>query len=136
MGDQKWPRCSHIDISRVSDPRGLLGFVNLDSMPFVVERLYFHSAVPIATTRGAHGHVKLQQVLVALSGRFTTRVIGQWGEETHVLTPDSPALYLPGGVWRELSFDVPGTVSLVLASERFDPDDYVDLAQLEAMWRG
>ena len=39
-------------------------------IPFAVKRVYYLYDVPGGEARGAHGHRKLQQVIIAASGSF------------------------------------------------------------------
>lgn len=122
-------------VTRHSGSGGVLGVVECSTaLPFDVRRVYFHSNVPVGASRGAHGHLNLQQFLVAIAGEIDVEVIGAAGMDHFSLTDTGPGLYLPKGVWRTLTFATPDAVSLVLASEPYDADDYVSLEQLQAVW--
>lgn len=114
---------------------GTLGVVEFaDLLPFTVKRAYFHTAVPLGATRGQHGHVRLMQFVVALRGEISIKVIGPGGTQRFLLTDSGPGLLLPQRVWRALTFETTDAVSLVLASEPYDPSDYVTLEQLQSIW--
>lgn len=107
-----------------------------DSFPFPVQRVYFHTGVPLGVTRGEHGHMNLLQFVVALRGEIDVKVIHARGTQRFLLTDTGPGLFLPKAVWRALTFESPDAVSLVFASEQYDPSDYVSLEQLQSIWAG
>ncbi|AMR26692.1 hypothetical protein A0257_05935 [Hymenobacter psoromatis] len=95
------------------------------SLPFAVQRAYWITAVPAGRVRGRHAHHTLEQLLVAVHGsiRLTIKVEGQ--ETVHFcLDQPTQALYLPPHCWPEIQFE-PGAVLLCLASQPYDPADYI-----------
>ena len=130
-------RPQFLPVVRHSGFDGTLGVVDFaDSLPFTVQRVYFHTAVPLGTTRGEHGHLRLLQFVVALRGEISIKVIGASGTQHFLLTDSGPGLFLPQRVWRALTFETSDAVSLVFASEPYDPSDYVTLEQLRSTWAG
>jgi hypothetical protein len=95
------------------------------SLPFAVQRAYWITEVPTSRVRGRHAHHTLEQVLVAVHGRITL-VIKAEGQESAEFCLDQPtqALYLPPHCWPEIHFG-PGAVLLCLASQPYDPADYI-----------
>jgi hypothetical protein len=95
------------------------------SLPFAVQRAYWITEVPTSRVRGRHAHHTLEQVLVAVHGRITL-VIKAEGQEAVEFCLDQPtqALYLPPHCWPEIHFG-PGAVLLCLASQPYDPADYI-----------
>lgn len=114
------------DIPNVRDDRGVLRVLDELDIPFQCRRIYWLSEVPRGQSRGNHGHRNLKQVFIALSGSFTIRVWKEgFSEVRYSLSQEGPALYVEAGCWRELSDFSDGAVALVLASEAYDPGDYL-----------
>jgi len=95
------------------------------AVPFDIQRAFVIRYVPPWETRGQHAHKRCQQLLVALVGTVTVRTKMGDRDESFELNGPRRALYVPAGVYVEMSSWTPTTMLLVLASERYDPDDYV-----------
>ena len=117
--------CIIIDIRKYSDNRGYLSVIEggLD-IPFEIKRIYYLYLVPEAA-RGAHAHKSLQQLLIATSG--SVDVIMDDGTSTQTFHLDRPwkGLLIPPGLWRDLENFSGGAVLMCLASEQYDPEDYI-----------
>src|SRR5262245_33788580 len=121
------------------DARGRLTAVEGQSIPFVPKRFYYIDQVMAATARGAHSHRRCHQLLIALAGQM--KAVVDDGQSAYVLPLTRPemGLYLPPMIWSmQFSYSI-GAVSLVIASEPYDPNDYITdyaefrkLAQLNA----
>ncbi|QKG52114.1 MULTISPECIES: sugar 3,4-ketoisomerase [Hymenobacter] len=94
-------------------------------LPFAVKRTYWITEVPAGRVRGRHAHHTLEQLLVAVHGRIDL-VMQAEGEEPlrFCLSQPTQALYLPPHCWPEIHFG-PGAVLLCLASQPYDPADYI-----------
>ena len=117
--------CKVIDIRRYTDTRGYLSVVeNGLDIPFEIKRIYYLYMVP-EVARGAHAHKELQQLLIATSG--SVEVIMDDGKEKKSFMLDRPwkGLLIPAGLWRDLENFSGGAVLLCLASEKYDPEDYI-----------
>ena len=117
--------CKVIDIRRYSDTRGYLSVVeNGIDIPFEIQRIYYLYMVP-EVARGAHAHKELQQLLIATSG--SVEVIMDDGKEKKSFMLDRPwkGLLIPSGLWRDLENFSGGAVLMCLASEKYDPLDYI-----------
>lgn len=118
--------CELISFPQIRDPRGNLTFIEgMNQVPFPIQRIFYLYDVPTAADRGAHAHYKLYQVLICLSGSFDVSLDdGRLKKIVHLNRPWI-GLLIPPMVWAaEINFD-PGTVCLVLASEKFSEDDYI-----------
>ena len=117
--------CKIIDIRRYSDTRGYLSVIENDiDIPFEIKRIYYLYLVP-EVARGAHAHKALQQLLIATSG--SVEVIMDDGKEKKSFMLDRPwkGLLIPPGLWRDLENFSGGAVVMSLASEKYDPEDYI-----------
>lgn len=117
--------CRLIDLPKISDPRGNLTFVEGgDHIPFDIQRVYYLYDVPGGAERGGHAHKGLQQLIIAMSGSFDVVLDdGQVKRRIH-LNRSYTGLYVCSMIWRELDNFSSGSVLMVLASNRYEEDDY------------
>jgi dTDP-4-dehydrorhamnose 3,5-epimerase-like enzyme len=114
-----------IKIPKISDPRGNLGVIDKETIPFEIKRVYYLFDVPSTAYRGGHAHINQLEFLVALSGSFDVK-LNDGKKETHVtLNKPDKGLLIEKGIWRELDNFSAGSVCLVLASDVFDETDYI-----------
>lgn len=118
------------EVDNVQNELGFLGFLENGKIPFDVRRCYYLTGVDEKTRRGLHGHLKLQQILIAPIGSFEVKVINKYGENNYVLDKPNVGLYIPEMSWRELSNFSKPSCCLVLASEVYEENDYVHDFQL------
>lgn len=115
-----------IELPRITDARGNLTFIEgVEHVPFSIGRVYYLYDVPGGAARGGHAHKELQQFIVAASGSFDVVLDDGWRRETISLRRSYYGLYLKNMTWRELENFSSGSVCLVLASHRYDEDDYI-----------
>lgn len=98
---------------------------NSSLYPFAVKRIFYIYDVPAGACRGGHSHYAEQCLLVAVQGAFSVTVDN--GIERRVIRLDKPwhALYIPEGIWREMSDFSAGCVALALSSSLYDEADYI-----------
>lgn len=114
-----------LDIEVHPDSRGTLLSCALDKIPFLVKRIFTISVNQDKTTRGGHSHIKCWQAFMTIAGQVEILSIDTKGtENSFVLTPGS-CLVLPPKNWSELIFISKYTHSLVLASHKYDAQDYI-----------
>jgi hypothetical protein len=113
-----------IDLPRVQDPRGNLTFVEPPLLPFEIRRVYYLYDVPEAATRGAHGHRRLQQLMIAAAGSLDVELDDGLRKRVFRLSRPDQGLYIAPMMWRGLTHFAANTVCIVLASERYDESDY------------
>ncbi len=119
--------CRLIELDRHHSPRkGDISVVeNGITVPFDTKRVYYLYDVPGGVDRGGHAHKALEQLIVAASGSFTVVLDDGENERSFVLKRPYIGLYVVPGIWRVLEDFSSGSVCLVLASEKYDPDDYI-----------
>ena len=97
----------------------------MEEIPFTIKRIYTIYGVGQNITRGMHSHKHLHQVLICINGSVDIRVENYFGEKKYTLNDPSVGLYVGPDNWREMSNFSEGTVLMVLASEKYDSDDYI-----------
>ena len=119
--------CSVIELDRHhSQRKGDISVVeNGITVPFDTKRVYYLYDVPGGMDRGGHAHKELKQLIVAASGCFTVELDDGSVKRTVTLNRPYQGLYVVPGIWRVLKDFSSGSVCLVLASEKYDPQDYI-----------
>lgn len=117
--------CKIIQLPRIQDQRGNLTFIESDRhIPFDIKRVYYLYDVPGGSSRAAHGHKKLHQLMIAMSGSFDVSLDDGKEKKTFHLNRSYSGLYIPPMMWRDLDNFSSGAVCMVLASEYYDEQDY------------
>lgn len=93
--------------------------------PFEIKRAYYIWGAHAHAIRGKHAHDKLEQVIICTSG--SCDFILDNGKERVTIHLNNPAqgLYIKCNIWREFTNFSEGCVVTVLASERYDENDYI-----------
>jgi dTDP-4-dehydrorhamnose 3,5-epimerase-like enzyme len=117
--------CNLIELPKIHDPRGNLTFIEgQNHVPFEIKRVYYLYDVPGGSERGGHAHKALHQLIIAMSGSFDVILYDDKEEKRFHLNRSYYGLYVCPMIWRELDNFSSGSVSMVLASNRYDEDDY------------
>ena len=118
--------CGVIELPRIQDRRGNLTFVEAGRhVPFDIQRVYYLYDVPGGAERGGHGHFRLRQLIVAMSGSFDVVLDDGQQRARYHLNRSYTGLYVCPMIWRELDNFSSGSVCLVLASEPYEESDYL-----------
>jgi dTDP-4-dehydrorhamnose 3,5-epimerase-like enzyme len=118
--------CTIIEMDKHHSDKGNLTVVeNNNTIPFDVKRVYYLYDIPGGESRGAHAHRELKQLVIAASGSFD--VVLDDGNVKRTVTLNRPyqGLLIVPGIWRELINFSSGAVCLVLASLKYDENDYI-----------
>lgn len=118
--------CRLLELPKISDVRGSLSFIESHHhVPFGIERVYYLYDVPGGADRGSHAHRALHQLIVAISGSFDVVLDDGRGKERFHLNRSYIGLYVCPMMWRYLDNFSSGSVCMVLASAKFDENDYI-----------
>jgi UDP-2-acetamido-3-amino-2,3-dideoxy-glucuronate N-acetyltransferase len=116
-----------VSFGKFLDSRGQLSAVSVSRyVPFAIRRLFFVSNVPNHIARGNHAHRTCHQFLICTQGEIEVALDD--GKEISVtkLTSPSMGLYVPPLVWGVQYNYSPDACLLVLASDDYDPSDYIN----------
>jgi hypothetical protein len=117
---------SEIILPKISDPRGDLTFIEGENhIPFKIARVYYLYNVPVESERGGHAHHDLEQVIFALSGSMRIKIDDGYNKSEHWLRNPQKGLHITQKIWREMDCFSQGAVCMVLASQRYDEEDYI-----------
>ena len=119
--------CGIIELDRHhSQRKGDISVVeNGKEVPFDVKRIYYLYDVPGGADRGGHAHKELYQLIVAASGAFTVVLDDGTNKKAFTLNRPYQGLLVKPGIWRTLTDFSSGSVCMVLASDLYNPDDYI-----------
>jgi hypothetical protein len=117
---------SLVSLPTVQAARGDLTALELPQIiPFEVKRIFLVHHVSDLEIRGEHAHKKCWQFLIAAAGSITVDVTDGKIKETYVLDRPDKGLLIPPLTWgTQYNYSSGGSL-LVMASEKFDPEDYL-----------
>lgn len=94
-------------------------------LPFRPRRLYLMEKIPQGRSRGNHAHFTTSQMIYALQGSFDVELDNGTFRETVSIIPDKQPVEVQLGVWHTLHTFSEDAICMVLASELFNPEDYI-----------
>jgi dTDP-4-dehydrorhamnose 3,5-epimerase-like enzyme len=117
------------------DLRGSLIVGELGSqVPFEPRRVFIVHNVPTRHVRGEHAHRVQHQFIVCLKGACTLVVDDGRVREKVVLDAPTIGVHVPPLVWSTQYGFSPKAMVLVLASDKYDPSEYIrDYAEFQRL---
>lgn len=113
-----------IRIDTHADSRGELVVLG-EKLPFAVRRVFFIHSVPESAVRGGHSHRRNRQALLCANGSCEIVTVDGGVEKVHKLSRRDECLLLEPEDYHEMRNFSSDSVLMVLASEPYDPEDYV-----------
>ena len=101
-----------------------LTYADLDST-FTAARFYFVSLSGEAVVRGNHAHKELEQLIFVTKGLVSFRVQTPDNYRDYLLSPTSGYLRLLAGFWRTYRAESDEAIMTVIASKKYNEDDYI-----------
>lgn len=118
--------CYVVELSKIHNPAGNITIIqNGENHPFEVKRIYYLYDVPGGSERGGHAHKNLYQLIVAASGSFDVIIDDSQSKKVVQLNRPYYGLIVIPGIWREIINFSSGAICLVLASQKYDANDYI-----------
>lgn len=115
-----------IQLPKYLDVRGNLSVIEQNKeIPFGIKRSYWLYDVPGGESRGGHAYRMNEEFIVALSGSFDVILDDGMERKVFSLNRSYYGLYIPNGLWREIENFSTNSLALVMASEKYDADDYI-----------
>lgn len=96
-----------------------------DTIPFSVKRIFYILKPRKGLPRGFHTHHKTKQVIFCIQGQFRLTLDDGKTREEAVLSKANKGVYLAPMIWHEMADMDKRTIILVVASRKYDPNDYI-----------
>ena len=122
----KVPAVRLFELPVMRDPRGSLSFAQFNqTIPFLPRRYFIVFDVGEDQTRGGHAHRTVHQLLICVKGSCLVSLDdGKIRDEISLNRPEL-ALYIPPKIWATQKQFSTDAVLMVLASEVYDPAEYL-----------
>jgi hypothetical protein len=118
--------CSIIELPRIQNRGGnITPTSNYEHIPFKISRIFYIYDIPGGEDRGAHAHKECHQFLVAASGSFEIELNDGKTKRTVLLNRPYYGLHIPPGIWAAEKGFSSGAICLVLASHKYENNDYI-----------
>lgn len=115
-----------IELPKFLDERGNLSFAqNNTQIPFEIKRIYWIYDVPGGEERGGHAERENEELIIAMSGSFDITVDDGKNKKTYTLNRSYYGLYIPKGIWRDMSNFSTNSLALEFGSIPYDANDYI-----------
>ena len=112
-----------IDLKTFTDDRGNLTVIE-KVIPFDVKRIFYIYGVNEAV-RGGHRHHLTRQAAISIRGRCSIYNCDGTNEQVFELDQPHSCLILETSDWHQMYNFSADAILMVLASEYFDPSDYI-----------
>jgi len=114
-----------IGLDTRADSRGCLTVIE-KVLPFEIKRVFYIYAVPDpSTVRGGHRHKKTVQALISLRGSCVVSTDDGGEKKSFTLGSPDECLILEPRDWHTMRDFTKDCILLVMASEYYDPADYI-----------
>ena len=115
-----------IEVPHHSDGRGELCFLEAErTVPFPIKRIYYMHGTAQGANRGGHAHKEPEYLFIAIAGSFTLKLTDTVVTQAFRLNTPNQAVYVPQGVWRDVTEMSADAVCMVLCSGYYDEADYI-----------
>ncbi len=116
-----------MEFNQRGDDRGHLVVVEGGTdIPFDIKRVFYIYGSDNNVVRGSHANRKSEFVLINVVGTSKVKVYYPNGNECiYALNKPHTGIYLPRMVWKDMYDFSEDSVLLVLASEHYNPDEYI-----------
>lgn len=115
-----------IQLPKIIDIRGNLSFIeSTKHIPFTIQRVYWIYDVPGGEQRGGHAFKTQAEFIVAMSGSFDVILDNGIEKKSYNLNRSYYGLYVPSGIWRQMINFSTNSLALVIASTKYNEDDYI-----------
>lgn len=116
-----------LEFPQRGDERGQMVVVEgMQDVPFDIKRIFYIYGSDPDVIRGQHANRNSEFVLINVAGKSKVKVLdGKGNEAVFSLNRPHTGIYLPTMVWKDMYDFSEDSVLLVLASEHYDPAEYI-----------
>ena len=112
-----------INLETFTDKRGSLTVLDKE-LPFIIKRVYY--IYNATTLRAGHRHKKTIQALICISGSCEVFINDGKIKNKYILDNSAKCLIVEPKDWHTMDKFSKNAILLVLASEHYDVNDYID----------
>ena len=118
---------SILDFGAVGDERGMITICEGEmDIPFMPKRVFYIYKSSNDVVRGKHANKITDFVLINVAGKSKVKIMdGKGNEIVYSLNRPNTGIYIPHMVWKEMYDFSEDSVLLCLASEHYDPNEYI-----------
>lgn len=126
MMNVQMDRHQMIKFKEHGDEKGRLVVIEgMHDIPFEIKRVFYIYGSDSDVVRGKHANRRSEFVLINICGSLKVWVHDGQKEEIFVLDSPHTGIYLPKMVWKNMYDFSSDSILLVLASEPYDPEEYI-----------
>ena len=116
-----------LEFPQNGDERGHLVIVEGEKdIPFAIKRAFYIYGSDRDVVRGQHANRRTEFVLINVAGKSKVKIKdGEGNEIIFCLNRPHTGLYIPTMVWKDMYDFSEDSVLLCLASEHYDPTEYI-----------
>lgn len=116
-----------LEFPQNGDERGHLVIVEGEKdIPFAIKRAFYIYGSDKDVVRGQHANRRTEFVLINVAGKSKVKIRdGEGNEIIFCLNRPHTGLYIPTMVWKDMYDFSEDSVLLCLASEHYDPTEYI-----------
>lgn len=118
---------SILDFRAIGDERGWITICEGGKdIPFIPKRVFYIYKSSHDVVRGKHANRITDFVLINVVGKSKVKVLdGKGNEMVYSLNRPNTGIYIPHMIWKEMYDFSEDSVLLCLASEHYDPEEYI-----------
>ena len=123
----KYVGAQMLEFTQKGDERGRLVIIEgMEDIPFDIKRVFYIYGSDQDVVRGQHANKRSEFLLINVAGTSKVRVRdGKGNEAVFSLNRPHTGIYLPRMLWKDMYEFSEDSVLLCLASEHYDPEEYV-----------
>lgn len=114
-----------VELPKILDNCVLVFAQTPEHIPFKIKRVYFISKAHPKLPRGLHAHKKNKQIIFCISGSVKLILDNGQKKEKVTLNQSNIGVFLDKMIWHQMQDFKDDTILLVLASDKFNPADYI-----------
>lgn len=118
-------KCSIVNLGKIGFNNGNTSVQSDVQFPFNVKRIFYLYGIIKGKSRGGHAHKGCQQILIAIQGSFEVDLDDGLNNRKVLLNRPDIGLHVPAGIWASQTNFSLGAICLVLASDKFNEEDYI-----------
>lgn len=117
-----------VSFRQSGDERGYLVAMEgeSDEIPFLIRRAFYIYGSNSGVVRGCHANYNTEFILINVNGRCRIKTDnGNGSVQDYELNERNKGVYIPAMVWKDMYDFSDDCIMLALASEHYDPDEYI-----------